>query len=148
MSAGFINYNWFFAKDFKFKDDTTQEIYITAESSEVFLTPKLSIFYDFANGDGFYLSLDLAHMMGISKGKSISMNAVLSASLGYNGGQWLTDDSDPGFSDLNIGISFPINLKNFKITPFFTYTNVLMDAIGKEDHYWFGISINYEKILF
>lgn len=141
FNAGCISYNWFFVKDFEFKRDTSQEIFISADLKDVFLNPGLSIFYDFGYGDGFYF---LAKVLeGIKITKSIGID--LSASLGYNGGQWLADDADPGFSDLNIGISFPIYWKRFKITPFFYYTNVLMDTIGKKDHYWFGISINLNK---
>lgn len=141
LSAGFINYSWFFADNFKIKDDTTQEIFISADLKDIFLNPGLCIYYDFGNGDGFYILTKVSQRIKISKSGGID----LFVSLGYNGGQWLADGAEPGFSDMNLGISYPFYLKYFKITPFINYTNVLMETIGSGDHYWFGISINYDK---
>ncbi len=72
------------------------------------------------------------------------LETTSSASLGYNGGQWLAEGSDRGFSDFNIGISLAYAWNELRIIPFVNYTFVLLDAIGKENHFWFGISLIYE----
>jgi hypothetical protein len=102
--------------------------------------PAITVFYDFTNGDGFYILLET----GYSCEPMRSLKTSLSASLGYNGGQWLAEGTDHGFSDLNIGLSLAYAWNDFQIIPFANYTFVLLDAIGKENHFWFGISLIYE----
>lgn len=140
LSAGFFNYGWYFRDNFKFKDDTSQEIYVSAGLPNLFLCPRFTAYYDFGNGDGFYFQLETGHSLKLSE----NVNLDLSASLGYNAGQWLAEGVDRGFSDLNLGAAFPFKVKRFEITPFATYTFVLLDAIGSENHFWFGISLKYE----
>jgi len=143
LSAGFINYGWFFTDDFKFKDHTTQEIYIAAGLPTVFLAPEVSIYYDLNLGDGLYAQLAVGHSLEVDKKASVD----LSASLGYNAGQWLPEGVDTGFSDLNFGIAVPFKAGKFTITPSATYTIVLLDAIedltGDDNHFRFGISVSF-----
>ena len=107
---------------------------------ETLLNPKITIFYDFTNGDGFYVFLET----GYSFEPFASLIASFSASLGYNGGQWLAEGIDPGLSDLNLGISLAYAWHDLRIMPFANYTFVLLDAIGKENHFWFGLSLIFE----
>jgi uncharacterized protein (TIGR02001 family) len=136
LSAGFIHYGWYFAENFKFKKNTTQELYLTAGFPKVFLTPSISVYYDINNGDGLYV------VGGISYGLAVAekLNVDLSASLCYNGGQWLDDDS--GFSDLNFGISFPFSLEKVNVSASAHYTIVLLDSLGDTNYFWVGLSFS------
>ena len=139
LTAGFIHYAWYLTENFKFEDNTSHEFFLTIESPTVFLHPSLSIYYDFTAGDGIYLLLEIGHSFPLFE----KLGADLSASLGYNGGQWLAEGSDPGFSDLNFGLTLPFQTGPFQISAFANYTIVLLDAIGEENHLWFGISLGY-----
>jgi len=81
VSIGFIQYGWYFTKGFSFKDNTTQEFYVTAGLANLPLKPSLSFYYDFNNGDGFYASLGVGHSLKLSGANTLE----LSATLGYNG---------------------------------------------------------------
>jgi uncharacterized protein (TIGR02001 family) len=140
LETGLIHYGWYFAPNFRFEDDTSHEAYVSVGMPENLLQPAITLYYDFTNGDGFYALLETGHYFDLAK----SFGADISASLGYNGGQWLAEDTDPGFSDLNIGISLVYEREKFSVSPFAKYTFVLLDAIGKENHFWFGISVVYE----
>ena len=143
LSAGFINYGWYFVDNFKFKDHATQEIYITAGLPKVFLAPEISVYYDINLGDGLYASLGVGHSVKIDEKASLD----LSASLGYNAGQWLPEGVDTGFSDLNFIAALPYKAGKFTVTPSANYTIVLLDAIkeftGDDNHFWFGISVAF-----
>lgn len=139
FTAGFIHYAWYFTENFKFEDNTSHEFFLTIESPTVFLHPSLSIYYDFTVGDGIYLLLEICQSFPIFR----KFGADLSASLGYNGGQWLAEESDPGFSDLNFGLTIPFQNGPFQISAFANYTIVLLDVIGEENHFWFGMSFSY-----
>jgi len=138
LAAGLIHYAWYLAENFKFEDDTSHEVFLSIESLTVFLHPSLSIYYDFTAGDGIYVLLEIGHSFPLFE----KLGADLSASLGYNGGQWLAEGSDPGFSDLNFGLTLPFQTGPFQISAFANYTIVLLDAVGEENHFWFGISLS------
>jgi uncharacterized protein (TIGR02001 family) len=140
FQAGLIHYGWYFAPNFRFADDTSHEIYARVGMQEIALQPAITIYYDFTNGNGFYVSLETGYFFELIR----SLETSVSASLGYNGGQWLAEGTDPGFSDLNLGLSLAYRWNELQIIPFANYTFVLLDAIGKEDHFWFGISLIYE----
>jgi uncharacterized protein (TIGR02001 family) len=139
LKAGLIHYGWYFAPNFRFEDDTSHEIFASLGMPKTVFHPEITIFYDFTNGDGLYVLLET----GVSCEPLRSLKTSLSASLGYNGGQWMAEETDPGFSDLNIGLSFAYTWNDFQFIPFAHYTFVLLDAIGKENHFWFGISLIY-----
>ena len=140
LETGFIHYGWYFMDYFRFKEDTSQEIFLKAGFSEMFLSPSFSVYYDFTNGDGFYFLVDSFYSQKITG----FMEAKLSSSLGYNAGQWLAEGVDHGFSDLNFGITLPITIGKFSISGFAHYTFVLLEAIGKENHFWYGVYLTYK----
>jgi len=139
LNAGIIFYGWYFVENFSFKEDTTQEFFISAGFPKLLFHPKLTLFYDFGNGDGFYVLLEGQYVHQFSN----SIKTLLYSSLGYNGGQWLADGVDPGFSDFNVGFSLLFRTGRFEISPFIKYAFVLLDAIGAENHFWFGVSVKF-----
>lgn len=138
LSAGLIHYGWYFVENFRFGDDTSHEVFVSAGLPEVFFDPSVEVYYDFTNGDGFYVLLKAGYSLKLHE--SIVTN--FSSSLGYNGGQWLAEGVDPGFSDLNFGMTLLFKTKIFRISHFVNYTIVLLDAIGKENHFWLGVSVS------
>ena len=140
LNAGFIHYGWSFVDNFSFREDTTQELFISAALPKLCFHPRLTVFYDFGNGDGFYILLEGSYAHRFSG----SVKGVLSGSLGYNGGQWLAEGSDPGFSDANLGADLIFRLGRFTVSPFLRLTRVLLEAIGRQTHFWFGLSISYQ----
>lgn len=139
IETGFIHYGWYFAPDFRFEDDTSHEIYAKLGLPELVTQPAVTFFYDFTNGDGIYILIEGGHSFDLVK----ALEASFYTSIGYNGGQWLAEETAPGFSDFNIGLSLAFKWKDFQIVPYANYTFVLLDAIGKEDHFWFGVSLLY-----
>ena len=141
LNAGFIFYGWYFVDDFSFKDDTSQEVFVSAGLPKLFFHPKLTLFYDFGIGDGLYILLESRYTHEFSR----SVKTDFFASLGYNGGQWLAERAEPGFSDLNLGLSFLFKTGRFEFSPFARYTFVLLEAIGTENHFWFGVSVIFKQ---
>jgi len=139
LQAGLIHYAWYFVPHFKFQDDTSHEIFASLVMPEVLFQPALTLFYDFTNGDGIYVLMESEYSFQPMK----DMEASLRTSLGYNGGQWLPEGTEPGFSDLNISLSAAYVWHEFEIMPFVNCTIVLLDAIGKKNHFWFGLSLVY-----
>ncbi|MGD8536711.1 MAG: hypothetical protein PVF66_12755 [Candidatus Aminicenantes bacterium] len=141
LNAGLIHYGWYLVEDFSLENDTSHEIFVSAGLPNLMTHPTVTVFYDFTNGDGFYLQLETDHSITITQ----SIQTELSASLGYNGGQWLAEGVDPGFSDLNIGLAVLFEYKGWNITPFVNYTYVLLDALGNDSFFWFGVGVGTKK---
>jgi uncharacterized protein (TIGR02001 family) len=139
LSLGFIHYAWYLSNNFKFHNNTTHEFYVTAGLPKVLLGPAITLYYDFHNGNGLYADLSLGHSFKLRDKAKVDLSAIL----GYNGGQWQDEMfyEDTGFSDLSLSIALSIKLGKFTITPFAVYTFVLMNAIGDNDHFWFGIRL-------
>ncbi len=135
LSIGFTHYGWYFNDGFKFKDHTTQEVYVSVGLPKLPLAPNLTVYYDFANGDGIYVLFGVGHSISLSE----ELNLDLSATLGYNGKQWI---GESGFSDLNFNVSIPFKVGKVTISPFFNVTFILLDAVNPEadNEIWAGVS--------
>ena len=136
MTVGLIHYGWYFVDGFNFKDNTTQEFYVTLGFSRLPLAPEVTLYYDFGNGDGLYIELGVGHSVPLSEELSLE----LSASLGYNDQLWI---GDSGLSDLNFGASVPFKIGKVIISPFLKMTLVLLDAVnpGIDNEIYGGASI-------
>lgn len=137
LTIGFIHYCWYNTENFKFGDHTTQEIFAEIGLPKLPFSPTFGIYYDFANGDGLYLQWSAGHSVVLSE----NLNLDLTATLGFNGGQWLPEDADPGFSHLQISASVPLKLGSTTVIPSANYAFVFMDAINDENELWFGVSL-------
>ncbi len=134
LSAGFIHYGWYFIKDFKFKDNTTQEVYVSIGFPNFLFSPEVSIYYDFNNGKGLYILSSLGYSLKLSD----EYVADISASVGYNGGQWI-DKS--GLSDINFSLAIPLKFGKIDLTPSVNYTFVLLNQVSVDNHFWVGVSV-------
>jgi len=141
LTGGLIHYGWYFSEDFSFGYDTSHEIFISTAFPTVPLHPALTLYYDFHNGDGLYVELKAGHFFPLRKWLGIRA----SGTLGYNGGQWLTDRADSGLSDLDLMVEIPVKLGPVSLTPFIRYTSVLLEAIGKESFPRYGLTISLLK---
>ena len=139
LEAGFIHYGWYFTRSFRFNHDTTHEIFFSAGLPSVFLEPSLDVYYDFHNGKGLYFQLNAGHSLTLSPAVGLD----LSASLGYNGGQWLPEDAPAGFSDMNLGMDIVFEFARWALVGSGRFTAVLMDALGIKEFLYFGISFIY-----
>ena len=137
LVLGFTNYGYWFARNFNFKDHTTQEFFVEVGLPKVFLSPKLTAFYDINLGDGLYVQLSAVHPVSLAG----NIGLDLSAKLGYNAGQYLPEGADTGFSDLTIGASAPLKVGTVTLSPFFNYTFVFLDAVNDDNELWFGVSL-------
>ena len=137
LVLGFTNYGRWFARDFKFEDNTIQEFFIELGFPKVPLSPTLTAFYDINLGDGLYVQLTGGHSLPIGGGLSLD----LAATLGYNAGFYLPEGADTGFSDLTIGAALPIKLGSLTLSPFVNYTFVFLDAVNEDNELWFGASL-------
>ena len=138
LTGGIIHYAWYFAEDFQFRYDTSHEVFIRIKIVDLPIIPSLNVYYDFTNGDGFYIELESEFSPQIWKEFGVNIYG----SLGYNGGQWLAEEADPGFSDLNLKINVPLSLGRFQITPFVQETFVLLEAIGRKSYFLYGLSMS------
>ncbi|MHB8054908.1 MAG: TorF family putative porin, partial [Candidatus Aminicenantales bacterium] len=134
MSVGFIAYTYPFWPGFTFKNEVTEEFYVSAGLPEVFLSPTLTAYYDVNLGTGLYVLLEGSHSIPLSE----ALGLDLSAGLGYNNKLYI-DDS--GLSDLTLGASLPIKLGNWTIAPRVNYTFVFLESVNDENEFWFGISL-------
>jgi hypothetical protein len=137
LVLGFTNYGWWFAQDFTFEDNTTQEFFVELGFPRVPFSPTLTAFYDINLGDGLYVKLTGGHSLPL-RGE---LNLDLAATLGYNAGMFLPEGADTGFSDLTIGASLPIKLGGLTLSPFVNYTFVFLDAVNQDNELWFGASL-------
>lgn len=138
LSVGFIHYGWYFAKPFKFKTNTTQEVYVAGGLPKAFLAPTLTVYYDFNNGDGTYMTLGLAHSLKLSENVGVDLTSCL----GYTGKQWV-DKS--GFSNLSLNANIPIKFSKVTLTPFANVVFILMDEVnpGVNNELAFGASLSF-----
>jgi uncharacterized protein (TIGR02001 family) len=126
VSVGFIHYAWYFTKGFKFKDDTSHEVYVSVGLPMVFLNPTFSIYYDFDNGSGVYALLETSHSLTVAD----AFKMDLSASLGYNSKQWI---EGAGLSDLNFGAAVPFKMDKVTISPYLNIHFILLDEVNEDD---------------
>ena len=134
IETGIIHYGYYWDREFSFRTSTTQEVYLSASLSDTVFGPKLTVFYDFNQGDGVYALLEAEHSFPV--GEKIGLD--LWVSLGYNGGQYIRDS---GFSDLVWGASVPVRLGGFSVAPFISGCVVFLDSINEENEFWYGISV-------
>ncbi len=91
---------------------TSHEAYINAEVN-IFLSPSLILYYDFADGDGAYME------GGLSIPFTVGLEFTFAPTLGLNLGQWGYKSS---FSVLGLGLSTTIAFgDNIDITPLLFY---------------------------
>jgi hypothetical protein len=133
VTAGFIQYGYWFAEDFKFKAHTSQEIYATVAKTDLPLSPQLSVYYDFNLGSGLYVTL------GGSKEWKLSDRVGLTAGglIAFNSRQYI---DKTGFSNIDIYVRVPLSLGGLTLTPSLNLMIPLLDEVNEDVEIWFGFS--------
>lgn len=127
-SGGVIYYNFLNtgAKD-------TSEVY-AGVSCDVLLKPKLVVYYDFWQVDGFYGVISIRHSFGMPELiKGLKPSVDLSAQVGLgskNFNEFNFKDSHTAFTDYVLTAAIPVSLTdNFSIKPTVSYSSVLDKTI-------------------
>lgn len=138
LSAGVIHYGWYWANNYSSKANTSLETYIRCEWSKVALTPTISIYHDSKNGNGLYAQLALAKTIKLNDKQDLE----LSSTIGYNQKQWI---SRSGLSDVTFTVGLPIKSGDTTITPFYSISWPLIDAInpGVSNEHWLGLTVAF-----
>jgi len=122
-------------------DDESQEIYATV-SVDMLLSPSLSVYHDFDEGDGTYYEVAASHTIpidGISPLDNLALN--LSGTVGYNDGQW---DYYPSFSSATLGASLTVPLgENVTFEPGIFYSLALDNQYDDEFFGGFSVALQF-----
>jgi hypothetical protein len=133
LTAGFINYGYWFADDFKFKDNTSQEVYAMITLPDLSLSPQLSICYDFNLGSGLYVALGANHELKVNEKMSVEVGGLI----GFNSRQYI---DKTGFSDIDLYAKLPLTMGKLLLTPAFNIMIPLLDEVNEYTEIWFGFS--------
>ena len=133
LTAGFTNYGYWFADDFKFKDNTSQEVYATVARTDLPLSPTLSVYYDFNLGSGLYVTLGGSHELKVSEKVSVEVGGLI----GFNSRQYI---DKTGFSDIDLYARVPLAAGRLTLTPSLNVMIPLLDEVNEDTEIWFGFS--------
>ena len=115
--------------------EDSQEVY-GAVAVDTFLSPSLAVYHDYDEGDGTYYEGSVGHSLPVID--PLTLN--LSASIGYNDGQW---DYDSSFSSALLGasVTFPLSdMLSFEPGIFYS---VALDS-QYDDEFYGGFSLSID----
>ena len=133
FAAGFTNYGYWFADDFKFKNHTSQEVYAIVTKTNLPLSPQLSVYYDFNLGSGLYVTLGGGHELKVNEKVSVKVGGLI----GFNSRQYI---DKTGFSDIDLYAKVPLTVGKLTLTPSLNVMIPLLDAVNEDTEIWFGFS--------
>ncbi len=133
LAAGFTNYCYWFADDFKFKDNLSQEIYATAARTDLPLSPQLSVYYDFNLGSGLYVTLGGSHELKVSEKVAVELGGLI----GFNSRQYI---DTTGFTDIDFYAKVPLAAGKLTLTPSLNVMIPLLDEVNEDTEIWFSFS--------
>jgi len=133
-SAGAIYYNFL-----NTSAGDTAEVY-AGISYDVLLKPKLVVYYDFWQGDGFYGVMSISHSFELPElVKGIKSSVDLSAQVGLgskNDNEYNFKDSHTAFTDYVLTAAIPVSLTgNLSIKPTVSYSSVLDKTIRTKNQH-------------
>ena len=124
--------------------EDTQELYLTV-GYDIRLSPSLTVYYDFDEGDGAFIVASIGHSFGITE--KISLDLGASASYNAESEYSIGNYSDFHNADISASLSFPVN-DAISITPILAYSFALSDdaeaaieslsADGDESDFFYG----------
>lgn len=127
--------------------DDTQEIYLFI-GYDILLNPTLTVYYDFDEGDGAFITASIGHNVEVGKDITLSLGAL--ASYNANSKYSIGDYNDFHHADLSASLSIPV-WKNITAGPKIAYSFPLsndakdsMESIsndGDKDILYGGINV-------
>jgi hypothetical protein len=133
VSGGYINYAF---PDIESGNGRyTNELYV-GYAYDTFLSPSITMYGDFDEGDGLYYLFSMGHSIALPKGLSLNP----SVGLGLNQGQWIDQTV---VSDLSLGMSLDIPLGPVTLSPF--YTHVIGHKTLFGNHPLYGVNMSISK---
>jgi uncharacterized protein (TIGR02001 family) len=154
-SAGYIFY-YFPGKDIAVQN--TSEIY-GGLSYDTILNPSVTVYYDIAKADGFYVNAGVSHSIDdIKIAEELPVGCDMGLSVGwgdssYNNWYWngdaTTNKPGNGLNDLVVSVGFPIAFDSWTFTPSFQYVTLLGGSIreltagtSNQDNFITGFSLS------
>ena len=132
-TAGFIHYGSWFAEGFTFRNNTSQEIFVTIARTDLPLSPTLSVYYDFNLGSGLYITIGGSQELKLSDRIRMEMGGLI----GFNSRQYI---DRTGFSDIDLYARVPLTLGKLTLTPSLNVMIPLLDEVNEDTEIWFGFS--------
>jgi uncharacterized protein (TIGR02001 family) len=133
LNAGFTHYGYWFANNFKFKDNTSKEVYATVTKTDLPFSPTLSVFYDFNLGSGFYVTFGGSQRLKVNEKLSVNLGGLI----GFNSRQYI---DKTGFSDIDLYAKVPLTMGKLTLTPSLNVMIPLLDEVNEDTEIWFGFS--------
>jgi hypothetical protein len=133
LTAGFIHYGYWFADNFKFKENTSQEVYVTVAKTDLPLSPQLSVYYDFNLGSGLYVTLGGSHELKMNDKISLEVGALI----GFNSRYYI---DATGFSDIDLYARLPLTMGRLTLAPSLNVMIPLLTEVNEDTEIWFGFS--------
>lgn len=133
LTAGFTNYGYWFADNFKFRDNASQEIYATVARTDLPLSPQLSVCYDFNLGSGLYVTLGGSHEWKVNEKTSLDAGWLIS----FNSRHYI---DKTGFSDIDLYVKVPLTMGKLQLTPALNVMIPLLEEVNEDTEIWFSFS--------
>jgi hypothetical protein len=133
VTAGFTHYGYWFAEDFTFKGNTSQEIFASIARTDLPLSPALSVYYDFNLGSGLYVTLGGSQELQVNEKVSVEVGGLI----GFNSRQYI---DKTGFSDIDLYAKVPLTVGKLTLTPSLNVMIPLLDEVNEDTEIWFGFS--------
>ncbi len=111
FDVGYIYYGLDSAND-------TQEIYVSI-GYNILLSPTLTLYYDFDEGEGAFITASIGHDIELSNGIALSLGALVSYNA--NSEYSIGDYSDFHNGGLSASVSIPVS-KNITVEPMIAYS--------------------------
>jgi hypothetical protein len=132
---------------------STNELYASV-GMDTILSPSLTVYQDVDEADGTYASFSVGHEIAdaVSFSETAGLDIALTASLGYGSSNYndfyYSGVDSSGFTDVMMGISFPIRItENFVLTPAVNYSELLdsdiRDSMSDDSNVWGGLTASY-----
>lgn len=134
FTTGLTNYCFWFAKDFTFKNNTSQEIFASLARTDLPLSPQLSVYYDLNLGSGLYLSLGGSQELKLNEKVIIEIGGLI----GFNSRQYI---ARTGFSNIDLYAKLPLTLGKLTLTPALSVMIPLLEEVNEYTEIWFGFSV-------
>lgn len=135
LSLGIIYYTFPNQDDFDFGDHSTPEIYAAFSPGVPYLSPTLTLYYDFNLGDDLYATIGIDHSIDAVFG-SVGTSTLLA----YNNGQF---GAESGLSHLEYSVFAAISAGPVEIAPSVTFVALFEDTVNPDNEFFFSMNVGW-----